>query len=47
MASQLGKRFICEVCETEVLCTKPGTGNLQCCGKLMELKEAKALPSAD
>ena len=47
MPSQLGKRFVCSTCETEVLCTKPGTGNLECCGKEMELKDAKALPSAD
>ena len=47
MASQLGKRFTCPTCETEVLCTKPGTGSLECCGKEMEIKEPKALASAD
>lgn len=47
MANQLGKRFFCAVCDTEVLCTKAGPGAVQCCGNDMELREPKPLPSAD
>ena len=47
MANQLGKRFVCEVCGTETLCTKPGTGTVHCCDKEMSIKQAKPLPSAD
>ena len=47
MANQLGKRFTCEVCGTETLCTKAGTGTVQCCGQDMKLQEPKPLPSAD
>jgi hypothetical protein len=47
MANQLGKRYFCEACGTEVLCNKPGTGELNCCEKDMQLKEAKPLPSSD
>ena len=44
---QLGKRYICENCGTEILCNKPGTGTTSCCGNDMKLKEAKPLPSSD
>ena len=44
---QLGKRFYCEECGTEILCTKAGDGQPSCCGKEMPLKEAKKLPSSD
>jgi hypothetical protein len=47
VANQLGKRFYCEECETETLCTKPGEGEVQCCGRPMTLKEPKSLPSGD
>jgi hypothetical protein len=47
VANQLGKRFVCTDCGTETLCTKPGSGSVQCCGKDMQLKEPKPLPSAD
>ncbi|MBI2909997.1 MAG: desulfoferrodoxin [Chloroflexi bacterium] len=47
MANQLGKRFLCEVCGTQVLCTKAGGGAIQCCGKDMELQTPKPLPSSD
>jgi Desulfoferrodoxin, N-terminal domain len=46
MANQLGKRYQCEQCGTEVLCNKAGTGELECCGP-MKIKEAKPLPSSD
>ena len=47
MATQLGKRYLCDKCGVEVLCNKPGTGALQCCDAEMKLKEAKPLPSSD
>jgi desulfoferrodoxin-like iron-binding protein len=47
MANQLGKRFKCEVCGSEVLCTKAGAGTVVCDGKEMELQKPKALPSSD
>lgn len=47
MATQLGKRYVCEACHTEVLCNKPGQGSLSCCEEEMKLKEAKPLPSSD
>lgn len=47
MANQLGKRFFCESCGTETLCTKAGDGTVHCCGKPMQLKEPKPLASAD
>jgi hypothetical protein len=43
----VGKRYVCESCDAELLCTKPGDGMPSCCGAEMGLKEAKALPSSD
>lgn len=47
MATQLGKRYLCDACGAEVLCNKPGSGELTCCDHEMKLKEAKPLPSSD
>lgn len=47
MTNQLGKRFECTQCGTEVLCTKAGDGEILCCDKPMELKTPAALPTAD
>jgi hypothetical protein len=47
MANQLGKRFQCENCNTEVLCIKPGEGEVICCEQPMKLMQPKVLPSAD
>ncbi len=47
MANQLGKRFQCETCGSEVLCIKAGEGEICCCAKPMELMQPKVLPSAD
>ena len=47
MPNQLGKRFHCETCGTEVLCIKAGGGDVECCGKAMTLLQPKVLPSAD
>jgi transcription elongation factor Elf1 len=44
---QLGKRHFCEECGTEVLVTKASKGTMECCGKEMQLKEPKPLPSSD
>ncbi|MBN2317600.1 MAG: desulforedoxin [Acidobacteria bacterium] len=45
--SQLGKRYKCEKCGTEVLCTRAGEGTFTCCGEEMKLQEPKPLPSSD
>jgi desulfoferrodoxin-like iron-binding protein len=47
MASQLGKRYKCEVCGTEILCIKAGPGKVICCGKEVVAQEAKPIPSSD
>jgi hypothetical protein len=47
MANQLGKRFLCDECGCETLCTKAGEGTVQCCGKPMQPKDPKSLPSGD
>ena len=45
--NQLGKRFKCQACGTEVLCTKASESTVTCCGQEMELQEPRALPSSD
>ncbi len=45
--NQLGKRYRCQVCGTEILCTKAGEGIVACCDKEMEVQEPKPLPSSD
>ena len=40
MATQVGKRYICKICGSEVIVTKAGEGELVCCGQPMELKQA-------
>ena len=47
MATQLGKRYRCAKCGTEVLCTKAGDGDLSCDGQPMEVQEARPVPSSD
>lgn len=47
MANQLGKRFQCEKCGSEVLCTKAGEGEVHCCNTPMQMLQPKVLPSAD
>lgn len=47
MANQMGKRYVCSQCETTVLVTKAGDGELTCHGVAMELAQAKPLPSSD
>lgn len=47
MASQLGKRYKCEVCGTEILCIKAGQGEVTCCDKEVTVQEPKPIPSSD
>jgi len=43
----LGKRYVNEAGDLELLCTKPGDGTLCLAGTPLVLKEAKPLPSSD
>lgn len=45
--TQLGKRYVNEAKDLELLCTKPGEGSLGIGATLLALKEAKPLPSSD
>lgn len=47
MSNQLGKRYLCEKCGSEVLCTKGGDGKINCCDQEMDIKQPVALPTAD
>ena len=47
MANELGKRYICEVCGTESLCTKAGEGATECCDKPLTLQQPRVLPASD
>ncbi|UCB43684.1 MAG: hypothetical protein JSV77_03290 [Dehalococcoidales bacterium] len=47
MTSQLGKRYRCQTCGTEILCVKAGDGEVTCCGQEVELQQPKAIPSSD
>ena len=43
----LGKRYVDEATDIEVLCTKAGEGELAVDGRPLQLKAAKPLPSSD
>ena len=45
--TQLGKRYVNEAGDLELLCTKPGEGSLSVGDVKLALKEAKPLPSSD
>ncbi len=45
--TQIGKRYVNEAGDLELLCTKPGDGSLAVGDALLTLKEAKPLPSSD
>jgi hypothetical protein len=45
--TQIGKRYVNEAGDLEVLCTKPGDGSLGVGGALLSIKGAKPLPSSD
>lgn len=44
---QIGKRYVNEAGDLELLCTKPGKGSLGLSGVALTLKGAKPLPSSD
>jgi predicted metal-binding protein len=45
--NQVGKRYRCEACATEIMCVKSGSGRFHCHAVPMELLTAKPLPSSD
>jgi hypothetical protein len=45
--TQIGKRYVNEAGDLEVLCTKPGEGTLAAGGTALTIKGAKPLPSSD
>jgi hypothetical protein len=47
MANQLGKRYVCAQCATQLLVVKPGSGSLECHGELMSVDAPKPLPASD
>lgn len=47
MANQLGKRYVCAHCSTQLLVTKPGPGVLECHGEPMWVEAPKPLPASD
>jgi desulfoferrodoxin-like iron-binding protein len=47
VGNQVGKRYRCEHCGTEVLVTRPGDGGLACCDTPMVLQQPKQTASAD
>jgi Desulfoferrodoxin, N-terminal domain len=40
MAVRVGMRLTCSKCGAQVIITKQGTGELTCCGEVMEEKKA-------
>ena len=45
--TQIGKRYVNEAGDLELLCTKPGEGSLAVGGAVLTIKGAKPLPSSD
>ena len=45
--SQIGKRYVTEAADLEVLCTKPGEGEVQCHDADMPVQKPRKLPSSD
>ena len=45
--TKIGKRYVDAAGSVEVLCVKPGQGTLSMGGVVLQLKEAKPLPSSD
>jgi desulfoferrodoxin-like iron-binding protein len=39
VANQVGKRYLCGKCGTEMIVTKAGDGELSCCSQPMTLKQ--------
>ena len=38
LANQVGKRYSCSKCNSELIVTKGGSGDISCCGQPMEQK---------
>jgi desulfoferrodoxin-like iron-binding protein len=38
LANQVGKRYMCTKCNSEMIVTKAGDGDLGCCGQPMQQK---------
>ncbi len=47
MTGQLGKRYVCATCGTEILCTRTGTGEIVCDGAPMTVMAPKLIPQTD
>ena len=47
MANELGKRYGCRQCATQILVSKPGAGTLECHGEPMQIAAPKSLPASD
>lgn len=45
--TQLGKRYVSDQIDLELLATKAGKGTLTANGSILEIKDSKALPSSD
>jgi hypothetical protein len=45
--NQIGKRYVCESCGSEIMCVKRGEGRFHCHGVPMQLVTARPLPSSD
>ncbi len=45
--TQMGKRYVDEGGNVELLCVKAGEGSLAIDGKVLQIKDAKPLPSSD
>lgn len=45
--NQVGKRYECDQCGTQLMCVKPGAGRFQCHEAPMALMVTKPLPSSD
>ena len=45
--TQIGKRYVNEAADLELLCTKPGMGTLAAGGTALTMKGAKPLPASD
>jgi hypothetical protein len=47
VSNQIGKRYRCATCGSELICVKKGAGRFTCHEQPMELLTAKPLPSSD
>jgi hypothetical protein len=45
--NQIGKRYTCAACGSEIMCVKRGEGTFTCHGAAMVLVAARPLPSSD